>query len=206
MSQSFLTQLEWRFATKSFDPGKKVSDADLALILRAIRMAPTSAGLQPFHVFVITEPRLREMIRESSGGQAQVTDASHLLIFCVRSDVHERINAYIDAVDPDHTLDDEKRALIESRMKKMMGTRSGKDLSEWAARQTYLAMGFALAACAELGVDSCPMEGFNTEEVDAILALPAHLNSVAYITLGYRAGPPTKAKVRFPEDELFTKK
>lgn len=206
MSQSFLTQLDWRFATKSFDPGKKVSDADLALILRAIRMAPTSAGLQPFHVFVITDPILRSKIKESSGGQAQVTDASHLLIFCVRSDVHERINAYIDAVDPDHALEDEKRALIESRMKKMMGTRTGKDLSEWAARQTYLAMGFALAACAELGIDSCPMEGFTTEEVDALLNLPPYLHSVAYVTLGYRAGDPVKAKVRFPEDELFTKK
>lgn len=206
MPTSFLAQLDWRFATKSFDPNKKVSDADLALILKAIRMAPTSAGLQPFHVFVITDPVLRAKIKESSGGQAQVADASHLLIFCVRSDVHERISAYIGIAHPDNTIDEERRLLIETRMKKMMGTRSGKDLSEWAARQTYLAMGFGLAACAELGIDSCPMEGFNTEEVDALLHLPPHLNAVAYVTLGYRTEDPARAKVRFPEDELFTKK
>ncbi len=206
MLTSFLTQLDWRFATKSFDRNKKVSDADLALILKAIRMAPTSAGLQPFHVYVITDPSLRSKIKESSGGQAQVTDASHLLIFCVRSDVYERIGAYITMSDPKHELDEEKRTLIESRMKKMMGTRSGKDLSEWAARQTYLAMGFGLAACAELKIDSCPMEGFKTEDIDVLLRLPPHMNSVAYVTLGYRTEDPTKAKTRFPEEELFSMK
>lgn len=206
MSRSFLTQLDWRFATKSFDPKKKVSESDLALILRAIRMAPTSAGLQPFHVFVITEPGLRAKIKESSRGQAQVTDASHLLIFCVRSDVHERISAYMNIAYPADTLDEEKRVLIEERMKKMMGTRSGKDLSEWAARQTYIAMGFGLAACAELGIDSCPMEGFNTAEVDALLDLPPSLSSIVYVTLGYRTEDPAKEKVRFSEEELFTSK
>src|SRR3989338_1421908 len=100
MSKSFLAQLNWRFATKSFDPEKKVSESDLALILKAIRMAPTSAGLQPFHVFVITDPVLREKIKRSSRGQAQVTDASHLLIFCVRDDVRGRIDEYMNIAYP----------------------------------------------------------------------------------------------------------
>lgn len=206
MTQTFLSQLNWRFATKAFDPEKKVSEEDLAKILDAIRLAPTSAGLQPFHVFVITDQHVRKEMQQFSKGQSQVVDASHLLLFCVRSDVHERINAYIDAVSKGTPLDDEKRALMEERMKKMMGTRSSRDLAEWAARQTYLAMGFGLAACAELSVDSCPMEGFDAPEIDKLLELPSYMHSVAYVTIGYRKDDPTKEKVRFSENDLFTRR
>jgi nitroreductase len=206
MPQTFLSQLNWRFATKIFDPEEKVSEGSLAQILDAIRLAPTSAGLQPFHVFVITDQGLRKEMQQFSKGQSQVVDASHLLLFCVRSDVHERINAYIDVTSNGAPLDDEKRALMEERMKKMMGTRSSRDLAEWAARQTYLAMGFGLAACAELGIDSCPMEGFDAPEIDKLLQLPLHMHSVAYVTIGHRKDAPTKEKVRFPESDLFTRK
>lgn len=206
MTQTFLSQLNWRFATKLFDTEKKVSEENLVKILDAIRLAPTSAGLQPFHVFVITDQDVRKEMQQFSKGQSQVVDASHLLLFCVRSDVHERINAYIDVVSNGTPLDDEKRTLMEERMKKMMGTKSSRDLAEWAARQTYLAMGFGLAACAELGIDSCPMEGFDAPEIDKLLKLPPYMHSVAYVTIGYRKGEPTKEKVRFSEAELFTKR
>jgi nitroreductase len=145
-------------------------------------------------------------MQQFSAGQSQVTDASHLLLFCVRSDVHERINAYIDVTENGTPFDSEKRTRTEERMKKMMGTRSSRDLTEWAARQTYLAMGFALAACAELGIDSCPMEGFDAPEIDKLLELPPYMHSVAYVTFGYRKDNPTKEKVRFPESDLFTRK
>jgi nitroreductase len=206
MTQTFLSQLNWRFATKAFDPEKKVSEEDLVKILEAIRLAPTSAGLQPFHVFVITDQNVRKEMQQFSAGQSQVTDASHLLLFCVRSDVHERISAYIDVTENGTPFDSEKRTRTEERMKKMMGTRSSRDLTEWAARQTYLAMGFGLAACAELGIDSCPMEGFDAPEIDKLLELPPYMHSVAYVTIGYRKDDPTKEKVRFPQEDLFTRK
>jgi nitroreductase len=206
MAQTFLSQLNWRFATKVFDPEKKVSEEDLTKILDAIRLAPTSAGLQPFHVFVITDQNVRKEMQPFSAGQSQVTDASNLLLFCVRSDVHERISAYIDVTENGTPFDSEKRTRTEERMKKMMGTRSSRDLTEWAARQTYLAMGFGLAACAELGIDSCPMEGFDAPEIDKLLELPPYMHSVAYVTIGYRKDDPTKEKVRFSQEDLFTRK
>ena len=79
---SFLSQLSWRYATKKFDTTKKVSPEQLAKIMEAIKMAPTSFGVQPFHVVVVTNPELREKLKTAGYGQAQITDSSHLMVFC----------------------------------------------------------------------------------------------------------------------------
>lgn len=202
MPKSFLTQLDWRFATKKFDPEKKVSDDNLAKICDAIRLAPTSFGLQPFHVEIITDSTLRLALGPASYNQAQVRDASHVLIFCVRRDVPVRIKEYIALAYPENKEEGEH---LELKILRAMGGKSEQELFLWAARQAYIALGFGLAAAAELGVDSCAMEGFNTAEVDRLLGLPSHLNSVVYMTLGYRAEE-APTKIRFSEEELFSKK
>jgi nitroreductase len=204
MSQTFLSQLNWRFATKAFDPEKKVSEENLHKILDAIRLAPTSYGLQPFNVEVISNPELRKALLPASYGQAQVTDASYLLVFSARNDIDERIDAYVELASGGDTVAKEKLEPLKQMMKGALTSGTDAERTAWAARQAYLALGFGLAAAAELGIDSCPMEGFDAPEIDKLLQLPPYMHSVAYVTIGYRKDNPTKEKVRFSQEDLFT--
>lgn len=201
---TFLQNLNWRHATKAFDPNKTVSDEDLARLKEAIQMAPTSFGLQPFHVKVITDPALRAKIRPVAWDQAQITDSSHLLVFCARTDVLDRINEYFEIATGGNA---DTRAAMKGYEDLMVGSlspRSVEDIRHWADKQTYIAHGFALAACAEMQIDSCPIEGFDPAAVDEILELPDHLHSVVMMPIGYRAEEPKHGKVRYPESDLFS--
>jgi len=202
---SFLDNLEWRFATKKFNPESKLSSENLTKILRAIRFAPTSMGLEPFHVFVIKDSQLREKLREHSFNQPQVTDASHLLVFCTRTDISDRINDYIDLAGAGGKTSKEKLQPLKMMLEDSTKNMSAEELLNWTRRQAYLALGFGLSACAELKIDSCPMEGFVPDEVDKVLGLPKHLRSVAYLAVGYRQTGPSRNKIRFSETELFTR-
>ncbi len=202
--QTFLSQLDWRFATKSFNTEKKVSPEDLSKILEAIQKAPSSFGLQTFHVEVISNPELREEMKKVSFGQPQVTEASHILVFCGRNDVSERITDIIEKMSGGN---EEIKSSLKGYEEMMRGTIAGKssdDLMKWASRQAYLALGFGLAACAELGIDSCPMEGFDPKALHGVLGLPENIFPFAYLTIGYRKEGPTHPKFRFPKEDLFT--
>lgn len=199
---SFLSQLEWRFATKKFDPSKKLSDEILGKIVEAARMAPTSFGLQPFRVFVVTNPETRKEIAGVAWGQSQVTEASHLLVFAARIDVMNRVDEYIELLSSGDEAMKEKFAGMADTMRQFaLGL--GDNAMAWAAKQAYLALGFAMAAAAELEIDSCPMEGFAPAEVDRILGLPEQYRSVALLPIGYRALGPAYPKARFPKEDLF---
>jgi nitroreductase len=201
---TFLENLDWRHATKSFDPNKKVSEADLAKIKDAIQMAPTSFGLQPFHVVIVTEPAIRDQIKPVSWDQAQITDSSHLLVFCSRTDTMERLDGYFEIASGGKPEVRAKMEMYENMMKGALEPRSAEDHKHWADKQTYIAHGFALAACAELKIDSCPIEGFDPAAVDKILGLPENTQSVVLMPIGYRAEEPKHGKVRFPESDLFS--
>ena len=201
---SFLSQLEWRFATKKFDPSKRVSSENLEKILTAIRMAPSSYGLQPYHVLVITNPELRIKLREKSFGQPQVTDASHLLVFCTRTDGMERIDRYVELASGGDSDKAESLQGYAEIMRNDVGKKSPEQFKSWADRQTYIALGFALAACAELEIDSTPMEGFEPKAFDDLLKLPDYLKTVVLLPIGYRAEDPTRNKIRFSKEALFT--
>lgn len=206
MNKTLLSQLDWRFATKKFDADKKVADEDLAKILYAIKMAPTAYGIQPFHVYVISDTALRAKIKKSAFPQNQVVDASHLLVFCARTDVSSRIDAFVDTASHGSSVAKLKLQPMRLFMQQVIKTKEGESALNWTARQAYIALGFALAACAELEIDSCPMEGFDGKEVDRILEVPAHMQSVVALAVGYRKEDPTYEKERFPEDDLFTTK
>src|SRR3989338_6035683 len=200
---SFLSQLEWRFATKKFDPSKRVSSENLEKILTAIRMDPSSYGLQPYHVLVITNPELRIKLREKSFGQPQVTDASHLLVFCTRTDGMERIDRYVELASGGDSDKAESLQGYAEIMRNDVGKKSPEQFKSWADRQTYIALGFALAACAELEIDSTPMEGFEPKAFDDLLKLPDYLKTVVLLPIGYRAEDPTRNKIRFSKEALF---
>ncbi len=206
MPNTFLNNLNWRFATKKFDPKKKISAKNLDQILKAIQLTPSSYGLQPYHIIVVTDQKLKDKIKKYSFLQSQVSDCSHLLIFCTRTDLKKRINDYIDLVSDGNKL---KKINLQG-FKLMTMTQVGKlktpEALTWSAKQTYLALGFAMAACAELKIDSCPMEGFMPKQVDKLLKLPTYLKSVVLLPIGYRAQGPEHPKFRYPKNDLFSQK
>ena len=202
---AFLENLVWRNATKDFDPEKKIAKDDLQSILNSIRMAPTSFGLEPFHVCLIKNPGIRVKIRTISWDQPQITDASELLVFCSRSDVAEhRIDEWMNTMSGGNKQIREKMEGYENIMKGFFSGMSKESQKVWADRQTYIALGFALAASAEMRIDSCPIEGFDPKKVNEILDLPETLHSVVLLPLGYRRSDPKSPKVRFPNSDLFS--
>jgi len=184
----FLDKLNWRYAAKKLDPSKPVPAEKIDAILNAISLAPTSSGTQPFEVYVITNPSVREEIKAVAWNQSQIVDGSHLLVFAAWDNYTEaRIDAVVDQMAAERGgLTDTLKAYYDN-LKAMYLPRPAEVNFDHAARQAYIALGFALAAAAELEVDSTPMEGFDPAAVDAILGLKEKgLRSVVILPLGYR--------------------
>lgn len=202
---SFLTNLSWRYATKSFDTNKKVSDADLEKITEAIRMTPTSFGLQPYHFYIVSNQEIKNQIQTAAWNQAQVGTCSHLIVFAARTDIMETKDEFLNLMTGGNA---ETRASLkgyEDIMDGFISAKSEAELISWAARQVYIAQGFALAACAELAIDSCPMEGADFDAVGKILELPANQKAVVMLPIGYRPDDTElRPKVRFSKEALFT--
>lgn len=201
---SFIEQLTWREATKIFDPKNKVSEADFQTVVRAAVQAPTSYGLQPFQILVVTNPALRSRLRQASFNQPQITDASHLLVWATRHDLTKRITDYIDLACASHKLPPDGLKQYEMIMRGALGKLSTDQTAAWCQRQAYLSLGFALAACAELKVDSCPMEGLSTTDYDKLLAVPEGQATCVVLAIGCRAkSSESLPKIRFAMKDLI---
>jgi nitroreductase/dihydropteridine reductase len=185
--KTLIEQLNWRYATKKMDPTKVVPQDKVEAIVEAIRLAPTSSGTQPFELIVVTNPEILSEICIAAGGQAQITDGSHLLVFAAWDNYTEkRIN------DVTKIMIDERGEipLINEYYDNLKASYLPRDKEinyAHAARQAYIALGIALVAAAEQKVDSTPMEGFDPATVDNILGLKEQgLRSVVLMPLGYR--------------------
>ena len=206
LTMTFLSQLNWRYATKKFDTSRKVSDADLDQILEAIRMTPTSFGMMPYHFYIVTNPEILEKIQAIAWNQPQITTCSHLIVFAARNDLAQVQEEYFSLMSGGNP---EIRASLKGYEDMVSGFVASKNTDTahiWATKQAYIAHGFALAACAELGVDSCAMEGFDPAALDTILDLPATQKSVVLLPIGYRAEgeAPRGEKVRFSREAMFS--
>ena len=179
--------LNWRYATKKMDTSKAVPQDKVDAIVEAIRMAPTSSGTQPFELFVVTNADIRDQITEAAGGQAQITDGSHLLVFAAWDNyTAERIDNVID-LNVSARGDLPMLHTYYDNLKSNYLPREAEVNYAHAARQAYIALGIALIAAAEQEVDSTPMEGFDPDAVDKILGLKTRgLRSVVLLPLGYR--------------------
>ena len=203
-----LEQLHWRYATKKMDPAKAVPQEKVDRILEAVRLAPTSSGLQPFEVFVVTNPEIRERIKAIAWNQSQVTDGSHLLVFAAWDNyTADRINMMFDLTNNERGSTNEGWDNYRNMLLSKYPVRSAEENFQHAARQAYIGLGLALAAAAMEEVDSTPMEGFDNQALDDILELGNKgLKSVAIMPLGYRESDKdwlaNLKKVRKPR-ELF---
>jgi len=184
-----IEQLQWRYATKKFDPSKTVSDEKLERILEAIRLTPTSSGLQPYELLVVTNPEIRAKIRTVGWDQAQITDCSHLLVFAAWDDITaERVNMMFDLTNQVRGIENEGWEKYRQMLLGIVGSRGQEVNFQSAARQAYIGLGTALIAAAFEKVDATPMEGFDPTAVDEILGLKArNLRSVVILPIGYRA-------------------
>lgn len=198
MHASILSALQWRYAVKVFDPSKKVAAQDLQTILESGRLSPSSVGLEPWVFFVVENPALRAKLREASYGQPKVTDASHLIVIATRTDVSVLPDELISRAAVQEGVTPESlagwRAMAEQAIAR-------PDAVEWSRRQAYIPLGIMMTAASLLNVDTCPMEGFDTQKVDEVLGLKEkNLGSVFMLTIGYRGDDPAakRHKVRRP--------
>ncbi|WP_109437146.1 MULTISPECIES: NAD(P)H-dependent oxidoreductase [Aquimarina] len=203
-----IQNLKWRYATKKFDPTQKISETDLEKIKEAISLSASSYGLQPYTVLIIENPELRKQLQPVSWGQSQIVDASYLVVFCNHTKVGaETIDSYLKLKADTQNLNIEDLEGYGDFMKSKIGELNDDAIKNWTARQTYIGLGNLLAACAELKIDACPMEGFEPDEYDTILGLSEKgLSASVIATIGYRSDEDiTKdsKKVRKPISELF---
>lgn len=206
---SLIEDLEWRHAVKAYDSTKKVSKEDLDKILESARLAPTSSGLQPFRVIVVENQELKEKMVEGALNPEVMSDCSHVLVFAAWDSYSD---TKIDKVYDHHTdVRDLPRGRFGSytdKIKELYNGQTKEEHFQHTARQTYIALGLAMAQAAELKVDSTPAEGFSNAKVDEILELEKlGLKSVTLLYLGYRDLENDylshMKKVRIPMDEFI---
>lgn len=205
---NFIKNANWRYATKKFDPTRKISSEDLDTLKESIRLSASSYGLQPYKVLIVENPELRAQIQPAAWGQSQIIDASHLLVFANITDFGDaQIDAHINNVAATRGLPTDALQGYSDFMKSKISTLPLENRNVWTAKQTYIALSNLLNAAAELGIDVTPMEGFEPAKVNEILGLDAlGLNASLVATIGYRhAEDDTQhyAKVRKSNEELF---
>jgi len=208
-NEQLLEALNWRCATKRFDPNKKISDDTWQTLERALILTPTSYGLQPYQFIVITDAEKRAELLAHSWNQHQVVDCSHYVVFTSRTKMIEAdVDKWIARLAEIRKVPTESLAIYRGMMlgDVVHGSR-GKIVHEWATRQTYIALGNLMTCAAVLGIDACPMEGIVPSEYDRVLGL----NETGYATvvacaLGYRSANDKYAalpKVRFEAADLI---
>lgn len=179
--------LNWRYAVKRMN-GEKVPQEKIENILEATRLSASSMGLQPYSILVIEDEELRKKIHPAAYSQPQILEGSHLLIFAAWQNVTEQnVDEYLNHIASVRNVTLESLAGFRTSLMNIVDGRTVAQKHEWAARQTYIAFGTAIAAAAIEGVDATPMEGFNPDAIDEILHLKEKgLRSVTILALGYR--------------------
>lgn len=204
----FIENQNWRYATKKFDATKKIAAEDLEILKEAIRLSTSSYGLQPYKVFIIEDPAIREALKPASWNQSQITEASQLVVFANYTKLDETvINNYIERISKTREVPTEAIQGYGDFMKSKILGLTPEQQAIWTSKQTYLALGNLINAAAELKIDATPMEGFEPEKYNDVLNLNAlNLNASLVATIGYRheedANQHVK-KVRKSKEELF---
>jgi nitroreductase len=203
-----INSLEWRYATKKFDPAKKLSNQQIDTLKNAFNLTPTSFGLQPLKLIVIENKELQEKFIELSYFQRQVADASHLLVICIENDTTTKdINAYFDLEKEIRNVDETVIANFRKQLIEMYANKTAEERKLSAVYQAYIALGNLMTVCAVENIDACPLEGFIPQKVDELLNLKSlNLSSVLLLPVGIRANDDimsTLKKVRKPLNEMI---
>ncbi|MEC8831245.1 MAG: NAD(P)H-dependent oxidoreductase [Bacteroidota bacterium] len=203
-----LENMKWRYATKKFDPSKSINQEDLDKLKQAVQLSVSSYGLQLYKVLIIKNDELKQQLKEAAWDQSQLTDAPHIFVFCNYTErKNEHIDDYIQATSETQDTPLEKLEGYGNLIKESLSAKSDAAWQNWSEKQTYLALSNLLTACAELKIDSCPMEGFEQDKFNAILGLDQKgLNAAVIAPVGYRSADDHtqfRKKVRKTKEVLF---
>lgn len=202
--------LQWRYATKAFNANQKIETATFDALLEALRLSPSSFGLQPWKFIVVENTDLRDQLRAQSWNQPQVTDASHLIVFAAKevissSDIHDWINCLALT---QHTPIDQL-APLQGMIQQFTNAMSIDEMHQWNIHQLYIALGQLMTSAAVLGIDTCPLEGISPVGYDQILKLEGSgYSTKVACALGFRSEHDkyaTAPKARFALEKIVTR-
>ncbi len=207
--QSIIDDLNWRYAVKKFDPKRKVNPKDVEVLVETMRLTATSYGLMPFRLLVIDDKATKTKLKEASWGQSQVEEASHVFVLCnILKPGTAEVDAYMQLISKEREIPRENLDGFAQRLNEKLKA-PDEELSNWSARQAYIALGALLTVCASRRIDACPMEGFDPKKYNQILNLNERgLNAVLAVPVGYRARDDKYQfvkKVRPPREEFVIK-
>jgi nitroreductase len=204
-----LDQLNWRYATKQYDPQRKISPSDLAALEEALVLSPSAFGLQPWTFLVVDDPALRAKLMLASFGQPQIADASHLVVFATKLNIDESyVNAFIRrTAEVRGTTPEALAGLRGVMLRSVVQGMTESERRVWSANQAYIALGNLITSAALLGIDATPMEGIEKARYDDLLGLKQRgLATTVVVALGYRAAADkyaTLPKVRFAREQVL---
>lgn len=210
-SDDLLSALNWRYAVKRFDPTKRIDAKLWSALEDALVLTPSSIGLQPWRFVVVTDAAMKEKLRPAVYGQAQVTDCSHFVVMAVRRNLGEdHVDRHVARMSEVRGITVESLAKFRTMVTGNLGkARQEGRLDTWQTYQIYIALGNFMTAAAVVGVDTCPMEGFDPAKTDEIVGLKGtDYASVVCCAAGYRHAEDkyaTTPKVRFPKETMFVR-
>ena len=186
---SIIHQLKWRYATKSFDKSRTLSEKKIQILKEAFNLTATSYGLQTLKMVVVKDEELQSQILPYAYHQNQVVDCSHLLVICIQDNIDTSdVKSHFDNVQRIRETPDDVIAPFKDQLKQTIERMPVDQKMAWAKNQAYIALGNLLTVCAVERIDSCPMEGFLPDEVDARLNLKSYgLKSVLLLPVGFRS-------------------
>lgn len=201
--------LKWRYATKQYDTEKKLSAEQMNTLKEALRLAPSSFGLQPWHFIVVENAEVRAKLRAAGYDQPQITDASHFVVLATEKNVNAAlVEKYMQSIALTKGVAVEALSGFSDMINGTIGMKGEAGAADWAARQVYIALGVLLTVAAVEGIDATPMEGFDPQAFDEILELGERgLQSRVVVALGFRSAADENAtapKVRYSAESLFT--
>ncbi len=206
--EALIQSLNWRYATKKFDPERGIKTEDMDTLMEALRLSASSMGLQPYRFLRIRDAALRKELRAASMDQAQITDAAEMIVFAAKRKYTETdISDFLQESQEQRGYSDEDVEKRRKSIRKHVNSFDENEFLNWTSRQLYIAVGQLLCSAASLGIDACPMEGFKAKEYARILSLDSKgLQAFAVVTLGYRLPEDAlakQAKIRLPQSKLF---
>ncbi len=215
LRKQILDAFHFRHACKSFDASKKIPEEDINLILEAGRLSPSSFGFEPWRFLLIQNPALRERIKPVSwGAQGQLPTASHFVIILARKEnsMHYESEYILDHMRnvkqlPDDVIDMVSEFYRDFQTRDFRLTESPRAMFDWACKQTYIALGNMMSVAAQLGIDSCPIEGFDREKLESVLEQESVLNTADFgvsvmAAFGYREKEPFP-QTRLPREQVI---